>query len=89
MKSFFNDFFFPFVGVIVSLAILLLVSPLILFWVGYFTGWLAKITIGAKLIAAINLTFGTSLTVDMLPMIGGCLGWIGSFFKGSSASKNK
>ena len=69
------------VGVIAFLIVVIIIQPALLFWLGYFSGWLAKLVIGTKLVTAINMVFGTAFTADMLPMIGGALGWIGSFFK--------
>ena len=80
------------VGVIAFLIVVIIIQPALLFWLGYFSGWLAKLVIGTKLITAINMVFGTAFTADMLPIIGGALGWIGSFFKSvrivSSSIKN-
>ena len=66
---------------------MIIIEPALLFWLGYFSGWLAKLVIGTKLVTAINMVFGTAFTADMLPMIGGALGWIGGFFKSTTAAK--
>ena len=76
-------------GIIAFLVVVLILQPALLFWLGYFSGWLAKLIIGTKLVAAINMVFGTAFTTDMLPMIGGALGWVGSFFKSINNVKNK
>ena len=76
------------VGVIVFLVVVIIIKPALLFWLGYFSGWLAKLVIGTKLVTAINMVFGTAFTADMLPMIGGALGWIGSFFRSVRTIKN-
>lgn len=76
------------VGVIAFFVVVIIIEPALLFWLGYFSGWLAKLVIGTKLVTAINMAFGTAFTADMLPMIGGALGWIGSFFKSISATLN-
>ena len=76
------------VGVIAFLIVVIIIQPALLFWLGYFSGWLAKLIIGTKLVTAINTIFGTAFTADMLPMIGGALGWIGSFFKSIRAISN-
>lgn len=70
------------VGIIAFLVVVIIIEPALLFWLGYFSGWLAKLVIGTKLVTAINMVFGTAFTAEMLPMIGGALAWIGSFFKG-------
>lgn len=76
-------------GVFVFIIVVIIIEPALLFWLGYFSGWLAKLIIGTKLITAINMVFGTAFTADMLPMIGGALTWIGSFFKSINNVKNK
>ena len=76
------------VGVIVFLIVAIIIEPALLFWFGYFSGWLAKLVIGTKLVTAINMVFGTAFTADMLPMIGGALGWIGGFFKSVRTASN-
>ena len=77
------------VGVIAFFVVAIIIEPALLFWLGYFSGWLAKLVIGTKLVTAINMIFGTAFTADMLPMIGGALTWIGSFFKSINNVKNK
>ena len=76
------------VGVIAFFVVVIIIEPALLFWLGYFSGWLAKLVIGTKLVTAINMVFGTAFTADMLPMIGGALGWIGGFFKSVRTVKN-
>ena len=76
------------VGVIAFFVVVIIIEPALLFWLGYFSGWLAKLVIGTKLVTAINMVFGTAFTADMLPMIGGALCWIGSFFKSIYITSN-
>ena len=76
------------IGLIVFLVVVIIIEPALLFWLGYFSGWLAKLIIGTKLVTAINMIFGTAFTADMLPMIGGALAWIGSFFKSVRTASN-
>ena len=76
------------VGVIAFLIVVIIIQPALLFWLGYFSGWLAKLVIGTKLVTAISMVFGTTFTADMLPMIGGALGWIGGFFKSVRTTSN-
>lgn len=76
------------VGIIAFFVVVIIIKPLLVFWLGYFSGWLAKLVIGTKLVTAINMVFGTAFTADMLPMIGGALGWIGGFFKSIHTIKN-
>ena len=75
------------VGVIAFFVVAIIIEPALLFWLGYFSGWLAKLVIGTKLVTAINMVFGTAFTADMLPMVAGALGWIGGFFKSTTAVK--
>lgn len=77
------------IGCVMAIAILvvaLIIGPLVTFWLGYFSGWLAKIIIGAKLCEALGYV-GLTVTPNMLPWIGAALAWIGSFFKSVSSSK--
>ena len=76
------------VGVIAFFVVAIIIQPALLFWLGYFSGWLAKLVIGTKLVTAINMVFGTAFSADMLPMIGGALGWIGGFFKSIRTASN-
>ena len=76
------------VGVIAFFIVAIIIEPALLFWLGYFGGWLAKLVIGTKLVTAINMVFGTAFTANMLPMIGGALGWIGGFFKSIRTASN-
>ena len=48
------------VGIIAFLVVVIIIEPALLFWLGYFSGWLAKLVIGTKLVTAINMVFGTS-----------------------------
>ena len=75
------------VGIIAFLIVVIIIQPALLFWLGYFGGWLAKLVIGTKLVTAINMVFGTAFTADMLPMIGNALGWNDGFFKSTTAAK--
>ena len=81
---------FALIGVVVGIIVLIIVMPFINFWLAYFGGWLAKLVIGTKLAAALNILFNTTyFTAEMLPMLAGALGWIGGFFKGTVRIKEK
>lgn len=81
---------FGILGLIVLAIMLILLSPLIDFWICYFGGWLAKIFVGDKLAAALNILFNTTyFTKNMLPMMAGALGWIGGFFKNVNFANRK
>lgn len=76
-----NDGFIV-LGAIAAIIMVIFIAPFISFWLCYFGGWVAKITIGAKLVEALNMLFNTTyFTKDMIPMVAGALGWIGSYFK--------
>lgn len=67
-----------------------IILPFLLFWLGYFDGWLAKLVIGDVLTRGLNTVFNTTyFTKDMLPIMGGVLAWIGSFFHNLSTGSNK
>lgn len=73
---------------VLGVMLLIFIAPLIGFWVAYFCGWIAKITFGTKLTAALNMLFQTTyFTKDMIPMVAGALGWIGGFFKSTKTAK--
>lgn len=81
--------FLSLLGALLLLVVLIILAPWLSFWLAYFGGWLAKITIGAKLCAALNILFNTSyFTPAMLPMMSGALGWIGGFFKATTTATN-
>lgn len=65
------------VAIIVSLLL-----PFLMFWCGYFDGWLFKIFVGNHLTDCINTIFNIDyFTPDMLPKLGGALGFVSGFFK--------
>lgn len=75
-----KDDILKFMGAIFLIIALIFIEPWLIFWLCYFSGWLAKILIGKYLIAGFNL-FNISITLDKIPLLAGTLGWIGSFFK--------
>lgn len=82
--------FFQILGCIALIIVVIVFFPFVSFWLHYFGGWLAKLVIGSKLAAALNLLFNTTyFTAEMIPMMSGALGWIGAFFKGTTTIKNK
>lgn len=62
------------------LVLLLILEPIAVFWVSYFFGWIASFVIGNPLCSALNTTFNTTFTKDMIPLIAGAIGWIASYF---------
>lgn len=69
-------------------ALVICLIPLLGFWIGYFMGWVAKLLIGNYLVMAFNL-FKVGIVADHLPLIGGLLGWVGTFFSSATSSKKK
>lgn len=84
------DDFLAILGAIALIIATVLVLPFISFWLCYFGGWVASITIGNILTDGMNTLFQTTwFTKDMIPLYAGTLGWIGSYFKTSNLGKNK
>ena len=84
------DNFLTVLEAIVMIFMAVLIFPFISFWLCYFGGWMASITIGNTLIDGLNTLFQTTwFTKDMIPLCAGTLGWIGSHFKTISFRKSK
>lgn len=77
-----------FISILISTAILVILAPFLSFWGGYFVGWLSKILIGKQLVNTLNSCFNTSFIPEQLPLFGGALGWISSFFKNITNTNN-
>lgn len=75
-------------GIIVLILVTIFLIPWITFWLCYFGGWIAKLVIGKYLVVGFA-TLGFNVPIEKIPLIAGCLGWIGSFFKNSSISKKE
>lgn len=72
-------------GVIALIVIFIFIEPWLFFWLAYFGGWIAKITIGKYLVEGFAI-LGISVPIGKIPLIAGVLGWIGGFFKNISTS---
>lgn len=84
------DDFLAILGAIALIIATVLVLPFISFWLCYFGGWVASITIGNILTDGLNTLFQTTwFTKDMIPLCAGALGWIGSYFETSNLGKSK
>lgn len=84
------DDFLAILGAIALIIATVLVLPFISFWLCYFGGWVASITIGNILTDGLNTLFQTTwFTKDMIPLCAGALGWIGSYFRTSNLGKSK
>ncbi len=73
-------------GLIALIVMIVFIAPWLSFWLAYFGGWIAKITIGDYIVRALEL-IGILITKDQIPLLAGGLGWIGGFFKSISSSK--
>ena len=67
-------------GIIGTIILIIFIAPWLSFWLAYFGGWIAKITIGKYLVEGFSL-FGIAIPLDKIPLVAGFLGWIGGFFK--------
>lgn len=77
-------------GWLITLALLVIVGPVLYYFFGWLTGVILEWLIGDTVINGMNYLFNTTrFTTDMLPTICGTLGVIGSFFKSSSSSSSK
>lgn len=65
----------------------MLLAPFIGFAVAYICGWFAKLVIGEHLVRGLGL-LGIIIAKDQIPLLAGCLGWIGGFFKNSNFKWN-
>lgn len=74
--------------IIVILVFSLIVGPFISYWLAYFGGWIASLTIGGLLADSLNSIFNTTyFTPENIPALAALLGWIGGFFKSSVVAK--
>ena len=90
MKKDLGEILLTIIGAIVLVFIVMLVLPFCNFWIAYFGGWIAILTIGVKLVAKKKMIYNKDyFKADMLPMMAGALGWIGSYFKTYSSNSNK
>lgn len=69
------DDFLAILGAIALIIATVLILPFISFWLCYFGGWVASITIGNILTDGLNTLFQTTwFTKDMIPLCAGTLG---------------
>lgn len=57
----------------------IIIIPLLIFWVGYFLGWVSTFICGEFLVKGIN-SFGFNIAVNDIPYIAGALCWAGYLF---------
>ena len=70
-------------GFVALIIILIFIGPWISFWLAYFSGWIAKITVGKYLVSGFGL-LGLDIPLEKIPLLAGVLGFIGSFFKSTN-----
>lgn len=71
---------FSLIGLLVTIAAIIIIAPFIGFWLCYFGGWIAKLTIGNILCRSLAL-IGIQILPNQIPLLAGGLGWIAGFFK--------
>jgi hypothetical protein len=71
--------------------IIAIISPAIIFWAGYFGGWILMNLVGERISDGLNLLFNTTrFTRELIPLTCGILTVVGGYFKSTSLeSKNK
>ena len=83
-----TNIIFSVILIIVILVFTLVVGPFISYWLAYFGGWIASLTIGGLLSDSLNNIFNTTyFTPENIPALAALLGWIGGFFKSSIVTK--
>lgn len=70
------------IGGVALIILSIFIAPWLLFWISYFGGWVAKLLIGKYLVEGFTY-FNINIPIDKIPLIAGCIGWIGGFFKTS------
>lgn len=84
-----NKFFEGLSAFSIIAAIGFVLAPLSVFS-GWITGVIIKLICGQFIADGLNVLFGTArFSPDVIPLIGGCLGFISLFFKSSTSSSEK
>ena len=79
-----KDILLGIISVLGVVGLIVILTPLSVFF-GWITGHIIKWFCGDFVADGLNTLFGTArFTKDMLPLIGGVLGFIGSFFRATS-----
>ena len=80
---------FASIGVFVSWLILFIVTTPLCVFFGWVVGLTVKLLCGNFVADGLNILLGTErFTADVIPIIGGTLGFIGSFFKSMQSSNS-
>lgn len=70
-----------YIVVIITAVIMAILSPIITYLCGFFSGMILDLIVGDALIKGLNLLFNTTrFSNEMIPFICGALAVIGSFF---------
>lgn len=86
----YNNNKFGCLTLIVVFVLAVVVSPILYYLGGYLTGLILQWFIGDSVVYGMNYLFNTTrFTTDMLPVMCGTLGVIGSFFKSVSTSASR
>ncbi len=67
--------------------IFLFIGPVINFCIGYAIGWISTLLIGNQLVEGFAL-IGIAIPIEKIPLIGGIIGWVATFFPKSTPKNN-
>ena len=73
---------------ILLIVIVITLIPAYHFFIGYFIGFLAKITIGTFLVTGIQQIFHINITLDQIPLLFGIISTFSMFFKTFNRREN-
>ena len=82
MKKYNKELNKELIEIVVVTILLMFIIPWFSFVIGWVVGWCSKLFIGNYIVNAFAL-FGITITKNDIPLIGGALAWLGSFFKTS------
>lgn len=74
-------------GAMGLIVLTIFILPWFSFWLAYFGGWIAKLVIGNYLVEGLEYLH-IDIPLDKIPLLAGCLGWIGGFFKSIKINTN-
>lgn len=70
------------IAAIIGAAILCIITPIITFGAGWFSGWILMKIVGGAVVTGLNTLFGTTRFMpELIPVVCGVLAVIGSYFK--------
>lgn len=78
------------IGAIIGAVILWIISPILIFGAGWFSGWILMKIVGGSMVSGLNTLFGTTRFVpELIPVVCGTLAVIGNFFKANVSLSKK